>query len=96
MVTAILIGILLGADRAPSYVAIAIIVGFVTMGALIDILFPRRPLVGTESPYLLYQKNFRDSGEHSPRPWIGYFAQCYIFYIPFGLVAYFVARYFAS
>lgn len=97
MIFAIVMGVLLATGHAAVVTAAAIIAAFTMMRALWDIVFPKRFVSGTESPYVFYVQNLQAMGELVPHlAWLRYLAWSCVCYIPTGLVVYFVVRHFVS
>ncbi len=96
MISAILMGLVLGAGGASFVTALAVIVLFVAGEALLDVLLRKNLITGTESKYVLYVQNLHASGDTPQRPWVGYLVQSCAFFVPAAIVVFFVARYFTS
>jgi hypothetical protein len=88
MIWAVLLGFILAAGGAPAPIAVGALVAGVAMKGLAEIALPRSPLTGAESPYLLYVRQLRETGDAPAVPWFGYLLQMVAFGTILGMAAY--------
>jgi hypothetical protein len=88
MIYSIVVGGLLGAGHVAFLLAISLILGLVTLKGVAEILLKKNPIVGTPSPYVLYQDRLRKSESFMRHAWLGYLFQMMLFGCGFGLAAY--------
>lgn len=94
MIFPIVLGIIVATSHPPLPTALALIAGFIVARGVTDILFAKRFITGTPSPYVLYVQNLSHSGDLPSRPWLGYLLQVCVFYIPLALITFFLTRLF--
>jgi hypothetical protein len=93
MYFSILSGIGTGIGTESWRVGVAIVCALVTAKAFFNIAIPGGIISGS-GPYGLYVQNLRESGDYPDRPWVSYLTQSLLFFVPFGLIALFLTRYF--
>ena len=93
MIWALLLGIILGVSKVSNSVAFIVIPGLIIPRALSDICFRKRFITGGESNYVLYVKELEKTHQALAHPWITYLLQSTVFFIPSGLIVFFIAKY---